>query len=77
MNSKLLDQKMGLIQWLTTLEDQATIDKLIRFRKEETKDWWDMISEEEKNSIKKGISDADENKLNPHSTAKNLYEKWL
>jgi hypothetical protein len=77
MNTQILNEKLELIQWLSTLEDASIIKKLMQFRKEETKDWWDSISEEEKKSIEKGMSEADNNELKPHSEARKLYEKWL
>jgi hypothetical protein len=77
MNTQILNEKLELIQWLSTLEDASIIKKLMQFRKEETKDWWDSILEEEKKSIEKGISEADNNELKPHSEARKLYEKWL
>ncbi|WP_265428092.1 hypothetical protein [Chryseobacterium sp. YIM B08800] len=77
MNSQILNEKLELIQWLSTLEDTSIIKKLVEFRKEETKDWWNSISDEEKKSIEKGIAEADENDVKPHSEARKLYEKWL
>ncbi|MDQ8748793.1 hypothetical protein BAS06_14705 [Elizabethkingia miricola] len=77
MNSHILNKKLELIQWLSTLEDQSIIEKLIAFRKEEAKDWWNSISDDEKNAIEKGIEDADSEKLETHSNARKLYEKWL
>ncbi|SKC12524.1 hypothetical protein SAMN05660477_03169 [Soonwooa buanensis] len=77
MNTQTLNKKIELIQWLSTLEDNSIIEKLLKFRKEETKDWWDIISEDEKKSIEKGISEANQGKLEPHSTARAIYEKWL
>lgn len=76
-DARTLDKKIELIQWLSSLDDKATIEKLIQFRKSETKDWWDRISDEEKASIEKGTEDADNKKLNAHSSARKLYEKWL
>jgi hypothetical protein len=40
MESKILKKKLELIQWLPTLEDKVVIEKLIKFKKEENKDWW-------------------------------------
>lgn len=77
MNTQTLSEKLELIQWLSTLEDTSIIKKLIQFRKEETKDWWDSISEEEKMSVEKGISEADNDQLKPQSEARKLYGKWL
>ncbi|WP_166334248.1 hypothetical protein [Sphingobacterium chungjuense] len=71
------DKKVELIQWLSTLEDQEIIEKLMKFKEQETKDWWDVISSEEQLSVEKGISDADSGNVKPHATARRLYEKWL
>lgn len=77
MKTHILNEKLELIQWLSTLEDASIIKKLIQLKKEETKDWWDSISEEEKKSIEKGVSEADNDELKSHSEARKLYEKWL
>lgn len=77
MDAKLLDKKLELIQWLSTLEDSSIIEKLVNFRNEETKDWWDSVTDGERVSIEQGIADADNKKLKPHSDARKLYEKWL
>ena len=71
------NKKLELIQWLSTIEDSAIIEKIMDLRKRESKDWWSSISESEKNSIEKGLEDADAGKLNPHTNARKLYEKWL
>ena len=71
------NKKLELIQWLSTLEDSSIIEKIIELRKSENKDWWNAISEDEKQSIERGLEDAESGKLNPHSTARKLYEKWL
>lgn len=77
IDAQILDKKIELIQWLSSLEDNTIIDKLIQFRKRETKDWWDTVSKEAAISIEKGIEDADNKKLNDHSSARKRYEKWL
>ena len=77
MDSQVLNEKIELIQWLSTLENSAVIDKLLKFRQNESQNWWASVSAEEKLSIEKGIQDADNGKLEPHSTARRLYEKWL
>lgn len=77
MDTQVLDKKIELIQWLSTLEDKTIIEKLVKFRQQETKDWWNSTSREEQKSIEKGISDAENGNIKPHSTARKLYEKWL
>lgn len=77
MNTQILNKKLELIQWLSTVEDKSIIKKLMEFRERETKDWWSEISDEEKSSIKKGIEQANNGELKPHPEARKLYEKWL
>ena len=77
VDNEMLDQKIELIQWLSSLEDKNIIDKLLLLRKAETTDWWETIQDQEKNAILEGIKDAENNKLSPHSSARKLYEKWL
>lgn len=77
MKNNIPDQKIELIQWVSSLEDKSIIEKLLQLRKTETKDWWEHNKEEEKNSILLGIEDAQNNKLTPHSSARKLYEKWV
>ncbi|HMR87233.1 MAG TPA: hypothetical protein PKD51_03725 [Saprospiraceae bacterium] len=76
-NLDILNQKLELIQWISSIDDVSVIEKIEDIRKNETVDWWNTISENEKNSIMKGLTDANEGKLNPHVKARKLYEKWL
>ena len=79
MNIKLdlLNKKLELIQWLSTVEDRTILEEIMDLRKRQNKDWWNSISENEKEGIEKGLKDAESGKLNPHSSARKLYEKWL
>ena len=77
MDKKLQNKKIPLIQWLSTLEDESVIEKIIKLRESENADWWREISDKEKESIEQGIKDADSGKVKPHSAARRLYEKWL
>ena len=77
MDINFQNKKIELIQWLSTLNDESILDKIIKLRETEKTDWWKDISKEERNSIEKGIQDADSGKLKSHSEAKKLYEKWL
>lgn len=73
----LQNKKLELIQWLSSIEDSTIIEKIMALRKEESKDWWNSIAESEKETIERGIQDANAGKLNPHSEARKIYEKWL
>jgi len=73
----LQHKKIELIQWLSTLDNEIIIDKLMKLRESEKADWWNEITEGEKESIEKGIEDADSGNLKPQSEVRKLYEKWL
>jgi hypothetical protein len=77
MDINLQNKKIELIQWLSTLNDVSLIDKLVKLREKEKNDWWNEILAAEKESIEKGLLDANNGKLTSHSTVKKIYEKWL
>ncbi len=71
-------KKIDLIQWLSTIEDESILDKVADLiTKERKKDWWLNASDAEKASIEKGINDAENEKLNTHTKARDIYGKWL
>ncbi|WP_367915485.1 hypothetical protein [Leadbetterella sp. DM7] len=67
----VLEKKVELIQWLSFLEDGEIIEKLVKFKEDSTKDWWDSISAEEKSGIEKGLKGADNNELISHTAFSN------
>lgn len=80
MNTELQVQnkKLELIQYLSTIEDLTILEKISDLiTLENKKDWWNEISDAEKNSIEKGIAQSDAGKLDPHSKAREIYEKHL
>ncbi len=74
---EILDEKLSLIQWISTIDDSSVIERIKKIREEETGDWWNSISKKERDSIEKGIVDADDGDIVEHSEARKLYEKWL
>ncbi len=75
--TNLQERKLELIQWLSVIDDVSLIEKVAKVRDDSVSDWWTEISEAEKESIAKGIEDADSGSLKPHSEARSKYEKWL
>ena len=71
------ERKLELIQWLSVIDDVSLLDKLAELKEQSTVDWWDEISEAERESVSKGLEDADAGRLKPHSDARAVYEKWL
>jgi predicted transcriptional regulator len=62
---------------LSSLSDAKTIERLISIKQEVQQDFWDELSEAEKQSIEQGIKDADEGRLVPHTEIRKKYDKWL
>ncbi|CAM3484104.1 hypothetical protein [Aquirufa ecclesiirivi] len=75
--SIIQSKKLELIQWLSTIDDLTVLNKIVELKKQENIDWWNSISTKEKQSIENGLQDAEDGKINNHSKAKQLYEKWL
>ena len=76
-NIKIQNQKLELIQWLLTLQDSSVIQKITELRNAEYIEFFDSLSELEKESIASGIADADAGKVSSHFTARKIYEKYL
>ena len=72
-------EKLKLIEWLISLRDETTIEKLKYFHEhsEDAADWWDSISESERDSIERGIKDVENGKTIAHSAVKKKYGEWL
>ncbi len=77
MRNNIQNIKIDLTQWITTLDNVSVIKKIMDLRNTETEDWWNYISQEEKESISKGIKDAESGNVKSHSEVKNIYGKWL
>ncbi len=75
--ANIQDRKLELIQWLSLVDDDSLIERVAKVRDESISDWWDEISDAEKDSITKGIEQADAGQMKPHSDARAKYEKWL
>jgi len=72
-------EKQNLIEWITSLEDEKEIEIIKDFKESyfSKKDWWNEISEEEKNSIDRGLKDAEEGRVISYEQFKNKYKKWI
>ncbi|MCA1750923.1 MAG: hypothetical protein ABR572_11190 [Cryomorphaceae bacterium] len=77
MKMNIQATKLELIQWLSTIDSPTVIEKILAIRENEKEDWWKKLSATEKESINKGIKDADAGNLRDHDQAKKIYGKWL
>lgn len=74
---QIQNKKLELIQWLSSIQDAMLIDKFIALKAQVEQDWWNELNDAEKESIEKGLKDADEGHLIAHSEVKKKYEQWL
>ncbi len=67
--------KLELIEWLTKLEDDETIEylKIVKDSKQASNDWWDLLSDDQKQGIQRGLNDIDQGKVIPHNEVKKKY----
>lgn len=77
MDLNIQNVKIDLIQWLTTIEDAATLKKLLKFRESEAKAIVHELSDAEKDAIDKGLEDLKSGNVVSQSEAKKVYGKWL
>jgi hypothetical protein len=75
--SQMNSEKLALIEWIIDLTDEEIIQQLKWIKEKEGSDWWDTISESEKQSIGRGIEDLESGKKSPHDQVKKSYEKWI
>ena len=67
--------KLELIEWLTKLKDNETIEylKVVKDSKSDNHDWWDDLTSEQKRGIERGLRDIDQGKTIPHQEVKRKY----
>ena len=67
--------KLELIEWLTQLEDQDTINylKVVKDSSSDDSDWWDALSEDLKKGVEAGLKDIEDGKVMDHEDVKKKY----
>ena len=72
-------EKLDIIQWITGLDDKSVLLQLKKIKDQSTKrmDWWDTISNEERQSIERGLEDSKNGRTIPHTVVRKKYEKFL
>ncbi len=67
--------KLELIEWLTRLDDNETIQflKVVKDSKSEEHDWWDDLTEHERIGIERGMNDIKAGRVVSHDEVKLKY----
>lgn len=63
-------KKYHLIEWITRIRDNQLLDKLLKLTEDE--DWWNEISQAERNAIEEGLQDLSENRTYDLSFASSI-----
>ena len=69
-------RKLNIIRWISRLEDESIIEGIEKLRSSDG-DWWEIIDENEKTDIKKGILQADNGEIKTSEEVLSKYRKWL
>ncbi|MDN6311117.1 MAG: hypothetical protein ACTH3E_09860 [Psychroflexus halocasei] len=68
--------KLELIHLLLQTEKESILKKLKSVFEEEKGDWWDEMSEKEKEEIKTGLSQADDEDYKASELVMKRFDKW-
>jgi hypothetical protein len=73
-------EKLDIIQRICEIQDNDLIDlikNIIDIPHTSKSDWWNQITQEEKESINRGLNDLEQGKVYSHDQIRKKYEKWL
>jgi len=73
-------EKLGIIQRICEIQDNDLLDlikNIVDSSSASKTDWWDQITQEEKESINRGLNDLEQGKVYSHDQVREKYEKWL
>jgi hypothetical protein len=58
-------QKLELIEWLASVNDVSIINAILELREKKQADWWDSLSDEQKEDIEAGLEDLEAGRKRP------------
>ena len=74
---KMLDKEINqYLEHLNTHQKEVVLSVVKTFAREEA-DWWGAVEESAKESIERGMKQADEGQVRPHAEVMKKYKKWL
>lgn len=69
-------RKYQFIQKLVKVEDESILEKLELVLRENQNDWFDDLSESEKNEIQIGLDQAEKGEVLSHEDVMKRFSKW-
>ncbi|NTW69577.1 MAG: hypothetical protein HGB23_06950 [Chlorobiaceae bacterium] len=73
-------EKLEIIQRICEIQDNdliSLIKNMLTRTDASRSDWWNDITQDEKDSIHRGLSDLQQGNLHAHSEIRGKYEKWV
>jgi hypothetical protein len=73
-------EKLDIIQRICEIQDNDLIDlikNIIDIPGSSKSEWWNQITQNEKDSINRGLNDLQDGKIYSHDEIRKKYEKWL
>lgn len=70
-------EKLSLIEWIANQKDKNIIKELLAVKKSAQEDWWDEISNDEKQQIQIGLEQVEKGQTIPHEEVMKKHKKWL
>lgn len=70
-------QKIRLIERITQVENQAVLDQIHALLESGEKDFYGDLTEDQRESIQRGLSQLESGNTVPEAEAKEIYKKWL
>jgi len=67
-------RKINLINWISSIQEEEVLSKMEKIQQERN-DWWDSISQDDKEAIAEGLEQLDSGKSIPRSQARNRIKK--
>ena len=65
----LESRKINLINWISSIQEEELLDKVERIQREKV-DWWDTISDKDKQAITEGLEQLDRGEFLTRSQVK-------
>ena len=70
-------KKVRLIERITRVDDPAIIDQINAILEHDEGDFYDELTNKQRISAQKGLSQVESGNTVPHKEVKKLYQQWL
>ena len=70
-------EKLNLLQTIINSDDAGLIMDLKSILSSRKQDWFDELSDDQKNDVLTGLAEADRGEVVPHEEVVKLFSKWV